>query len=50
LGSRGKAKKDKEDFRDPVVYFFLAMATDKDLEELLLIIIHEWQRGGGILL
>jgi hypothetical protein len=31
----GKAKKDKEVFHDPIVYFLLAMATDKDPKELL---------------
>jgi hypothetical protein len=36
-----KAKKDKEEFRDPIVYFLLAMATDKDHEDLLSRIIHE---------
>jgi hypothetical protein len=46
----GKAKKDKEVFCDPIVYFFLAMATDKDPEDLLSQIIYEWQRCWGILL
>ncbi len=45
-----KAKKDKEEFNDPIVYFSLAIATDKDPEELLARIIHEWQRRGSILL
>ena len=31
----GKAKKDKEEFRDPIIYFSLAIATDKDPEDLL---------------
>jgi hypothetical protein len=43
----GKAKKDKEVFHDPIVYFLLAMAMDKDPKDLLLRIIHEWQRCGG---
>ena len=46
----GKAKKDKEEFWDPIIFFLLAIATDKDPEDLLLRIIHEWQRHGGILL
>jgi hypothetical protein len=37
-------------FCNPIVYFLLAMATDKDPEDLLSRIIHEWQRRGGILL
>jgi hypothetical protein len=45
-----KAKKDKEEFRDPIVYFSLAIAMDEDPEELLARIIHEWQRRGGNLL
>ncbi len=44
----GKAKEDKEEFRDPNVYFFLVMATDKNRKDLLLRIIHEWQRHGDI--
>ena len=44
----GKAKKDKEEFRDPIVYFPLEIATDKEPEDLLSRIIHEWQRRGGI--
>ena len=44
----GKAKKDKEEFRDPIVYFPLEIATDKEPEDLLSRIIHEWQRCGGI--
>ena len=39
-----------EEFRDLIIYFLLAIATDKDPEDLLLQIIHEWQRRGGILL
>ncbi len=31
----GKAKKDKEVFRNPIVYFSLVMATDKDPKDLL---------------
>jgi hypothetical protein len=46
----GKAKKDKEVLCDVIVYFLLAMATDKDPKDLLLQIIHEWQRCWGILL
>jgi hypothetical protein len=46
----GKAKKDKEEFWDPIIYFSLAIATDTDLEDLLSRIIHEWQLRGGILL
>jgi hypothetical protein len=46
----GKAKKDKEEFRDPIIYFSLAIATDTEPEDLLARIIHEWQRRGGILL
>ena len=46
----GKAKKDKEEFRDPIIYFLLAIATGKDPEDLLSRIIHEWQQRGGILL
>jgi hypothetical protein len=45
-----KAKKDKEEFKDPIVYFTLAIATDVDPKELLARIIHEWQHCGGILL
>ncbi len=37
-----KAKKDKEEFKDLIVYFSLAIATDKDPEELLARIIHGW--------
>ncbi len=44
-----KAKKYKEEFKDPIVYFSLAIAMDKDPIELARI-IHEWQRCGGILL
>jgi hypothetical protein len=46
----GKAKKDKKEFRDPIVHFSLVMATDKNPKDLLSRIIHEWQRRGGILL
>jgi hypothetical protein len=46
----GKAKKGKEEFRDPIVYFSLVMATDKSPKDLLLRIMHEWQHRGGILL
>jgi hypothetical protein len=46
----GKATKDKEEFWDPIIYFLLAIATDKDPKDLLLQIIHKWQRRGGILL
>jgi len=48
----GKAKKDKdkEEFRGPIIYFSLAIATDTEPEDLLSRIIHEWQRRGGILL
>jgi hypothetical protein len=45
-----KAKKDKEELKDPVVYFSLAIATDEDPEELIARIVHKWQRHGGILL
>ncbi len=45
----GKAKKGKEEFQDPIVYFSLAMAMDKNPKDLLSIIIHKWQRRGGIL-
>ena len=45
-----KTKKDKEEFRDPIVYFSFGIATDKDPKELLARIIHKWQRCGGILL
>ncbi len=45
-----KTKKDKEEFCHPIVYFLLAMATDKDPKDLLSRIIHEWQHRGGILL
>ncbi len=45
-----KNKKDKEEFRGPIVYFLLAKATDKDPKDLLSQIIHEWQHCGGILL
>jgi hypothetical protein len=45
-----KAKKDKEEFKDPIVYFTLAIATDEDPKEILARIIHEWQHRGGILL
>ncbi len=46
----GEAKKDKEEFRDPIVYFLFRIATDKEPEDVLSRIIHEWQRSGGILL
>jgi hypothetical protein len=36
-----KTKKDKEEFRNPIVYFLLAMATDKDPKDLLSRIIHK---------
>jgi hypothetical protein len=39
----GKATKDKEEFQDPIIYFLLAIAMDKDPEDLLSRIIHEWQ-------
>ncbi len=45
-----KTKKDKEEFRDAIAYFLLAMPTDKYPKDLLSQIIHEWQRRGGILL
>jgi hypothetical protein len=45
-----KTKKDKEEFRNPIVYFLLGMATDKDPKDLLSRIIHKWQHCGGILL
>jgi hypothetical protein len=44
----GKAKKDKEEFHNPIVYFSLAMATDKKPKDLLSRIIHEWQSHGAI--
>ncbi len=37
----GKAKKDKEEFHDPIVYFSLVMATDKNPKDPLSRIIHE---------
>jgi hypothetical protein len=46
----GKTKKDKGEFHDPIVYFSLAMATDKNSKDSLTRIFHEWQRRGGILL
>jgi hypothetical protein len=46
----GRVKKDKEEFRDPTFYFSLAMATDKNPEDLLSRIIHKWQHHGVILL
>ena len=45
-----KTKKDKEELRDPIVYFSFEIATDEDPEEMLARIIHKWQRCGGILL
>jgi hypothetical protein len=45
-----KTKKDKEEFRNPIIYIFFAIAMDEDPKELLARIIHEWQRCGGILL
>jgi hypothetical protein len=45
-----KTKKDKEEFRDPIVYFSFAIAMDEEPKELLARIIHKWQRRGGILL
>jgi hypothetical protein len=45
-----KTKKDKEELRDPIVYFSFEIATDEDPKELLARIIHEWQCRGGILL
>ncbi len=43
----GKAKKGKEEFRDLIVYFTLAMATDKNPKDLLLRIIHKWPCRGA---
>ncbi len=37
-----KARKHKEELKDPIVYFILAIATDEDPKELLANIIHEW--------
>jgi hypothetical protein len=45
-----KAKKDKEELKDPVVYFSLAIATDEDPKKLIARIVHKWQCRGGILL
>jgi hypothetical protein len=45
-----KTKKDKEEFRDLIVYFSFVIATDEDPGELLARIIHEWQHCSGILL
>jgi hypothetical protein len=45
-----KAKKGKEESRDPIVYLSLVMATGKNPKDLLPRIIHKWQHRGGILL
>ncbi len=43
-----KAKKDKEEFHDPIVYFSLVMAMDKNPKDLLSRFFHDWQRRGSI--
>ncbi len=40
----------KGEFRHLSIYFSIAIATDKEPEELLARICHEWHRCGGIIL
>jgi hypothetical protein len=42
------SNKNKEEFRDSIVYFTMAIATDTDPEELILCVVHEWHRMGGV--
>jgi hypothetical protein len=43
-------KEVKGEFKNPSIYFSMAIATDKDPKELLARIVHEWHRRGGITL
>jgi hypothetical protein len=40
--------KNKEEFHYPMVYFTMMIATDPDPEELILRVIHEWHKMGGV--
>jgi hypothetical protein len=44
------SSKNKEEFRDPVVYFTMVIATDTNHEELIMRVVHEWHRKGGVCL
>jgi hypothetical protein len=44
------ANKNKEEFCDAVVYFTFAIATDYSPKDLILRVIHEWHRMGGVCL
>ena len=41
------AGKGREEAKDPVVYFTMAIATDVDPQEVVSRISHEWNRLGG---
>jgi hypothetical protein len=40
----------KDEFKDPVVWFTLAIATDVEPKDLVSCVIHEWHRIGGVCL
>jgi hypothetical protein len=42
------SNKNKEEFQDPIAYFTMTIATDTDPEELILFVVHEWHRMGGV--
>jgi hypothetical protein len=42
------ANKNKEEFWDPVFYFTFAFARDTAPEDLILRVVHEWHRIGGV--
>ncbi len=45
-----KNKEVKGDLKNPIIYFSMAIATDKEPEDLLAWISYEWHWRGGIML
>ncbi len=43
-------KEVKGDLKNPIIYFSMAIATNKEHEDLLARISHEWNQRGGIIL
>jgi hypothetical protein len=44
------ANKNKDEYKNPVVWFTLAIATDVEPEDLVSRIVHKWHRIGGVCL
>ncbi len=42
------SNKNKEEYKNPVVWFTLAIATDVEPKDLVSRIVHEWHRIGGV--